>query len=454
MRDTKGKRISVLGAGRSGLAAAKLLLRKGAIVYLSDIQYSAEAEEKCKNIDDRNFQFELGEHSERLFNKTDMFVISPGIPMDVPVMKRARDMYIPVYGELETAYWFCKNPVIAVTGTNGKSTVTTMIKEIFDSAGRPAVAAGNIGLPFSDVVDSVSADSLIVLEVSSYQLETIETFHPNVSIILNITPDHIYRHGTMDEYIRCKFRIFENQNKDDMLLLNGDEDTLDIKVIDNSSSTWFFSGSSPVSNGAGFEDGILYSYCDGDASEIIDVNELQVPGKHNIENAAAASAAAVFAGVGDLSLIAKALKSFNGLEHRLEFVISNEGITFVNDSKATNLDSLTTALNAYDSKVILLAGGQEKGSDYTTMIELISDKVKTLVLYGESSTKMFSAWENCVTPVFKAVDLSDAVAKANREAGTGDIVLLSPGCPSFDMFTDFEHRGREYKRIVKALFSN
>ncbi|MCP4724796.1 MAG: UDP-N-acetylmuramoyl-L-alanine--D-glutamate ligase [bacterium] len=449
-----GRKITVLGAERSGMAAVKLLLRKGAKVFLSDIKYSVEVENKCSEIIDNNFQFELGEHSDKIFNFSDMFVISPGIPLDIPVIKKAREKNIPVYGELEIAYLYCKSPIIAVTGTNGKSTVTMMIKNIFDTSGKPAVAAGNIGLPFADIVDTVSNDTTIVLEVSSYQLETMNTFHPNISVILNITPDHIYRHKTMDEYTRCKFRIFENQTKEDILLLNRDDKVLNSPDLKNKPVSRYFSGNSPVSNGAGFSDGILYYYLDGNPTEIMNVSVLRVPGRHNIENAAAAAAASVFGGVENTALIADALKSFKGLEHRLEYVISNEGITFINDSKATNLNSLDTALNAYDQKLILIAGGQEKGTDYSSINSLISEKVKTLVLYGESRTLMAAAWGNSVDRIVDAEDLRSAVSSAYREAVNGDIVLLSPGCPSFDMFNDFEERGRIFKKIVNALFSN
>jgi len=448
-----GSRISVLGAGRSGLAAARFLLRRGANVFLSDSSTSDELDKQCSSIKHDKYDFELGGHSGRVFEKADVIIVSPGIQLDIPVIREARARHIEVTGELEFTSRFCENRIIAITGTNGKSTATSMVGEIFRAAGKPACVAGNIGVAFADVVDGLEPDETVILEVSSYQLETIETFHPWIGAVLNIQPDHLKRHKTMQEYTRCKMRINENQAGNDLLILNYNDGILKSAPRPECSHLWWFNNKGPVSNGAGVENDIMYQYTGGFRSEILECGGMQVPGAHNVENALAAISVAGFAGIPAKS-IAEGLRGFKGLEHRLENAGTISGVTFVNDSKATNVDSLMVALRSFTKPVILIAGGEDKRSDLHAADDLLRQSVKKLVLLGEAAERMHDAWKDVVPEIEKAPDFESAVHWAFHIAQEGDTVLLSPACASFDMFSNFEERGRIFKEIVKALKPN
>lgn len=449
-----GKRIGVLGAGKSGLAAARLLLMKGADVFLSDCKTSEDVETELSGL---GIEYELGRHSDKILHLRDLLVISPGIALDNPVVINALKKSIPVVGELEVASWFCRNPVIAITGTNGKTTVTMMLNKIFKAAEKPARVAGNIGTAFGvplSGIEDLEPDTTVILEVSSYQLETTKHFHPKTAVILNIKPDHLHRHKTMDAYTRCKLRIGENQKQDDVLILNRNDVLLTnadrLSSIPGCARRLWFNNRGAIHSGAGVKKNTMHLFIEGEKLKITGCGEIPVPGAHNINNALAAAVAAHFSGISP-DCIRKGLLSFKGLEHRLEHTRIVNGITFINDSKATNIDAMIAALSSFTKPVVLIAGGEDKGSDLSVAIRHLKDKVKVLVLLGEAAERMTHAWRNVVDNTKIAGSFEDAVHTAFKKAHAGDTVLLSPGCASFDMFKSFEERGEVFKEIVRGL---
>jgi len=449
-RHITGSRISVLGAGRSGIAAAKLLLKHGATVFLSDNASTQELEKNCGEINQPGFDFELGKHSDRILESTDLIVISPGIPLDVPIIIKAAGKKIPVFGELEMTSWLCKNRIIAVTGTNGKSTAVSMIGSVFDSAERPARVAGNIGVAFADVVDDLAEDETVILEVSSYQLETIDTFHPWISALLNVKPDHLKRHKTIEEYMRCKLRICENQTAKDLAIINKGDAALAKVELPGEPKKWWISNQESVFSGAGVNKETICYYKDGNEYALMPCREMPVPGTHNVENALVAVCTARYAGISTKN-IANGLRSYKGLEHRLEYTGELSGVRFINDSKATNIDSLLVAIKSFRDRIVLIAGGEDKGTDLSAANNMIKDRVKALLLIGESSDRMFHEWKNIIPDIGKVTDLESAVNAAYGKSEPGDIILLSPACASFDMFKNFEERGNIFKKIVSDL---
>ena len=445
-----GKRISVLGAGRSGLAVARLLLNKGARVFLSDNRTTEFIRSGCEKLKKLGLEYELGSHSENIFAGKDLLVISPGIGIENQVVVEASKKGIPVTGELEVASWFCRNPIIAITGTNGKSTVTLMLDNIFKAAGKPAKSAGNIGTAFSNIVENMEAEETVILEVSSYQLETIGTFHPDIAVILNISPDHLGRHKTMAEYTKSKLRIGENQRNDDVMVLNQNDSIVRDSDIPGEAKKIWINNIGSVENGAGIKNNNIFLFLDDEEKEIMPAGDLTVPGSHNVENALAAAAAAGSTGISHED-IAKGLSNFKGLEHRLEFVDTVKGVKFINDSKATNISAMIAALGSFSGSVILIAGGEDKGSDLSVADSIVAERVKTLILLGEASGRMYDAWQEKVSVTIKVESFEDAVDTAYRNSKPGDTVLLAPGCASFDMFTSFEERGITFKAIVHSL---
>jgi len=445
-----GSRIAVLGAGKSGLAAAKLLLKEGARVFLSEEKSSPEIRSACEELARLEMEYELGRNTEKIYTYNDLLVLSPGIGLDNPISAEAVNRGIPIIGELELAYRFCRYPVVAVTGTNGKSTTTAMIGNIYKTAGLPVSVGGNLGVPFCDLLADVEPNSTFVLEVSSYQLETIELFRANAAVIMNITPDHISRHKTMEEYIRCKYRIGENQTPSDGIILNANDSILALAHISGKAVRMEFSNTAPVTNGAGVAGGTMCLYKDGGQVELMPMQDMPIPGVHNVDNALAAAAAAFFMGIAP-EKIAEGIKTFQGLEHRLEYVDTINGVVFINDSKATNIDSMMIALRSYQLPVILIAGGRDKGSDLSVANELIRNTVKRLILLGEAADRMEKAWAGCVPAVERANSFVEGVRRAFYRAVPGDVVLLSPGCASFDMFMNFEERGRIFKELVRSF---
>ncbi len=454
MPDTgvKGKRVTVLGAARSGVGVAQLLQRSGASVFVSDIAGPDRLKENLARLRSLGIPFETGAHSAKVLD-TDLLVISPGIPSRIPLVVEAERRGLRVVSELEIASWFCPSPIVAVTGTNGKTTTTTLIGRMLADARKAHVVAGNIGTAFSSVLDELTKDSLAVLEVSSFQLDTIETFHPAIAVILNITPDHLDRYeNDFKKYAASKSRIFENQDSRDMLIYNADDPETREQVRfrrPHAGRILAFGMKQTTDEGAFVENGELTVALEGIRKPIVPAEDISMRGIHNLYNAMAATLVAFAVEVPAPSLRAT-LKNFKGVEHRLEFVREVDGVGYVNDSKATNVDSVWYALQSFEEPVVLLLGGRDKGNDYSKLYELADKHVKAIVAIGESADKVYQAFVGRQN-VVKAGSMQEAVNIARGLASPGDVVLLSPACSSFDWFENYEHRGRVFKEIVNAL---
>ncbi len=447
----KGRKISVIGGARSGLAVAKLLKKLGADVFLSDVKKPEEIKHvkfTLQELDQFGIKYEFGGHSESVFD-CDFMVISPGVPSNSEIVRRAIAKGLRVLSEIEVASWFCKAPIVAVTGTNGKTTTTSLIGHIFKTAGFKTIVAGNIGSPFSDYVLDADEKSVVVLEVSSFQLDHIESFRPKVSVLLNITPDHLDRYASFGDYILSKFRIFKNQKSDDFAVYNYDDEIVQPYVEQLDVVKMPFSVLERLSCGGFIEDDYLVLKLKNKEERILKMGELKLRGIHNVYNSLAAALAARAMEVKD-EIIRESLMSFEGVSHRLEFVREINGVKFINDSKATNVNSLWYALESFDEPIILIAGGRDKGNDYSKVYELVRKKVKLILAIGESREKIYNEFKN-LTKVIKVDSMEEAVKRAYEEAKPGDVVLLSPACASFDMFEDFEHRGEVFKKLVMQL---
>ncbi|MDQ1318301.1 MAG: UDP-N-acetylmuramoylalanine--D-glutamate ligase [Candidatus Poribacteria bacterium] len=452
--DFKDKRVIVLGLARSGEAAVKLLIRLGAHVLVSD----QKGEDELKDIFARlkseypQVEFHLGGHPEEIFEGADLVVVSPGVPFNIPVLESVRDKGIPVIGEIELAYRVCKAPIIAITGTKGKSTTSTLTGQILSKTfkGGKVVVAGNIGIPLSQYVLDLTESDLLVLVVSSFQLETTVHFRPAISVILNIMTDHMDRHKDFEEYYTAKRRIFANQTKQDYIVLNADDRLASACASLTDAKVVFFSSRQILDKGVYLKDGNIVANLHGnDIVTICRTNELKIPGRHNLENAMTATAVSMIYGAEPES-IAEVLRTFNGLEHALEFAGEANGIRFIDDSKATNVVSLKAALESIEKGVILIIGGRDKGNDYTQITPLIKEKVKHLVIIGESADKIQNSLGSFSVP-HRAGTMDDAVSMAYKLAESGDTVLLSTACASFDMFRDYAERGRIFKEAAKRI---
>jgi UDP-N-acetylmuramoylalanine--D-glutamate ligase len=444
-----GKRISVLGMARSGIACAKLLKKTGAEVFVSDTKEKEFLSSEINQLDELGIDLETGGHTSKAVVDKDFIVVSPGIPIDIPILNQAEALGIPIFSEIEVAYWLTDAEIIGITGSNGKTTTVTLIGEILKEDKRERQVGGNIGTPFSSIVEKISPDGIIVLELSSFQLERIEEFRPYIASVLNITPDHLDRHPDMKSYMEAKLRILENQTEDDFAVLNMDDEGSLRFASYGKSQKIFFSTQKELEQGAFVQEGKLISRWNGSKMEIIETNQIGIKGPHNLSNACAACAICSILEVSPES-IRKALRSFTGVEHRLEQVATISGISFVNDSKATNVDSVWYALQSVTPPIILIAGGRDKGGDFTRLRELVGKNVKALVLIGEAEEKIKKALGDLV-PTFHSDSMEEAVELSFKKAGPKETVLLSPGCASFDMFKDYQHRGEVFKVSVKNL---
>jgi UDP-N-acetylmuramoylalanine--D-glutamate ligase len=448
---TRG-RVTVIGAARSGLGAAKLLKSQGAQVFVSD----CESEEKLKSqlsiLESLQIPFETGGHTNRVYDCS-LMVISPGVPSNAPVVVEAQKRGIKVVSELEAASWFCNAPILAVTGSNGKTTTTALLGKIFEHAEKKSIVAGNIGAAFSNFVLDVDQTAVAIVEVSSFQLDHIESFHPKVAVLLNITPDHLDRYGkSFEKYVASKRRVFENQTTADFLVYNFDDPVTSLEVRKHAAShvrLLPFSQKTKLDEGAYLEHGRLVVGVSGTAEDIIAPSEISIKGRHNLYNSMAAALSARVMGV-SARVVGEMLKTFEGVEHRLEFVREVNGVKYVNDSKATNVESVWHAIQSFDRPLILLIGGRDKGNDYSRLFDLVRDRVKAIIAIGESAQKVVESFRS-VTNVEVAESMDEAVRKAAAVALRGDVVLLSPACTSFDWFENFEHRGRVFKEIVRSL---
>jgi UDP-N-acetylmuramoylalanine--D-glutamate ligase len=451
MREVMGKKIVVLGLARSGLAVARLLQQEGARVLGSDLKPREALDPEVKDLEDLGVQIESGGHSDEALDKADLVVVSPGVPDHVPILAKAQRAEIPVYSELEVASWWAQAPLVAVTGSNGKTTTTALIGEIFARSGRRHSVAGNIGFPLSASVRDVPPEGVIVAEVSSFQLERIESFRPRVGVILNITPDHLDRHPSMEAYSRLKAKLLMNQQASDWAVLNGDDPRTVALESESQGQTVLYSIHNEVSGGVFIRQGWIISQLGGREEVVLEVQKVGLPGPHNLSNSLAAVAAAQMMDV-DLSICAQGLSAFKGLPHRLELVRVLDGVKYVNDSKATNVDAVKQALLTFSEPILLIAGGRDKDGEFQRLQSLIGQRVRLLLLLGEAREKMRAAWGDVVETVM-VKDLEEALPMARARAIPGDCILLSPACASFDMFRDFEHRGQVFKEIVQGLKS-
>ena len=456
IREILNRSYTILGAGRSGVGIARLLKRKGAKVFLSE----NSPLDKLKYIDAdalrlEKIEFETGGHSDRIY-ENDIFIKSPGIPMNSPEILKALSLGKKVYGEIEAASWFCSCPIIAITGTNGKTTTTELTGEIFRNAGFDIKVCGNVGLAFSEIVDTLKDNSVVVLELSSFQLESTESFRPKVSAILNLTPDHLEWHGSMEEYLKSKLKINSNQKDDDVVIINYDDSELLNTIINLNAVKALFSVKKDLSKenlsiSAYLENGsIIFSDKNsGLKEEIIDVKDIFIKGNHNVQNSLAAIIAAKAFGI-HKEVIKKTLSDFKGVEHRIEFVREINGVKFYNDSKATNLDSMTVAVESFPGNIVLILGGKKMINDFSKVKGLIKQRAKIIIAVGDSKKDVEKQLSQDMKVIVKD-KFEDAIKSAYENSVSGDVVLFSPAYKSFDMFENFEHRGKEFKRIVNNL---
>jgi len=463
--DLKGKKVLVVGIARSGVAAARLLATRGATVTANDIKPESElgAADELRKL---GVTLSLGAHPESLFVNADLIVLSPGVPADLAPLESARRAGVEIISEPELAGRFLRGRMIGVTGSNGKTTVTTLVGELMRAAGAEVIVGGNIGTPLASLVEKSTEKTWTVAELSSFQLEMIDSLRVNVAVVTNITPDHLDRHGSFENYVRAKHRIFLNQTEDDWAVLNGqDNGVADMvaklgvrsrKVYFSTRATETVAGA-PA--GAYVRGGRVCTTMMTDREGEVDVmglEEIPLPGMHNVENvltALAATFCAMGTGIQDLPALIDATRRFKGVEHRIEYVAEVDGIKFYNDSKATNVDSTVKALEAFERGIIVILGGKDKGSDYTVLAPLIRSRVKLIILIGAASDKIAGQLEGA-GPMIRARSMQDAVLKAMEVATAGDIVLLAPACASFDMFENYEHRGRVFKEAVHDLASS
>lgn len=453
-----GKKVLVVGIARSGIAAARLLTSRGAHVTANDIKTVEKLQSEAEELNGLGAELVLGLHPEELFTGADLIIQSPGVPPDLEPFEAARQAGVKIISETELAALFLKGRLIGVTGSNGKTTTTTIAGELMRAAGAPTIVGGNIGTPLTSLIEQSSDESWLVAELSSFQLETIDTLHADVAVVTNITPDHLDRHGSFDSYMQAKHRIFLNQTVSDWAVLNADDGgvTEMATSLGIPSQKVYFSSKGSQAAHLYVRDGyICTSIVSGDNSEtrVIALAELQIPGMHNVENVMAALGV-VFCTMGtkadDLAPLVDAIKSFKGVEHRIEFVAETGGVRFYNDSKATNVDSTIKALEAFAGNVILILGGKDKGGDFSVLAPLIRERVRHIMLIGAASDKIADQLAGTQS-MTRAVSMEDAVLKSREMASSGDVVLLAPACASFDMFDNYEHRGRVFKEAVRNL---
>lgn len=444
----RGRKIAVLGMARSGMAVAELAMQYGGIPFVSDSANSGLLKRQTDRLNSLGIPFETDAHSEQVLG-CDYLVVSPGIPLGVDILMRAAEKGIPIFSEIEFASWACKGKIIAVTGSNGKTTTTTLIGAIFAAAGFDTFVCGNIGLPFAEVIPKITSESVAVVEVSNFQLETIADFKPDIAMILNLTPDHLDRHGSFEAYKDAKYRITENQLKEDHLLLNLDSLELMSDKITTEATVHLFSTSSSNEAAVFVEKDTLCWRGQYGTVPIIKTTDIMIPGPHNLQNAAASVCAAMLCGIKP-DVAERVLATFAGVEHRLENLGRVAGVSFINDSKATNVDSVCWALQSIDTPIYLIAGGRDKGAPYAPLIKHGKNKIKGILVLGEARDKLFNELGHSF-PVVIVDSLEDAVKKGFEMAYPGETVLLSPGCASFDMFDNFEHRGKVFKSAVANL---
>jgi UDP-N-acetylmuramoylalanine--D-glutamate ligase len=450
--ELKGKKVLVVGLGQSGLAAAVFLRQRGAQVTVSDVRSAAALAKEIPALLEHGIMVETGGHGLLTFRRQDLIVVSPGVPLDTPELVQVKAFGLPVIGELELAAQYLKGNILAITGSNGKTTTTALTGQILTTAGIEAQVGGNIGVPVVDLIAKSTESGWSVLEVSSFQLESTEVFHPQIAVILNITPDHLDRHGNFENYALAKERIFSSQTEADSLVLNAGNPRAAAAASRTTAKVYWFSLEEPVAQGTWVDHGaqgsqiVFRSASDAPVEPILPLTSIPLKGTHNVENVLAAVCAARLAGASPES-IARAVGNFRAVEHRLEYVATDNGVEYYNDSKATNVDAAAKAIAAFPGCIHLILGGKDKNSNYADLSDLLRKRVKTVYTIGSAATKIESHIRGMV-PIVSCETLDKAVLAARKAAHPGDVVLLSPACSSFDQFENYEHRGRVFKELV------
>jgi len=445
----KGKRVLVVGLGRSGVASALFLKELGAQVTVSDTKTQEELASEIPALLDRGIIVEAGRHGERTFREVDLIVVSPGVPVDVPQLTQARERGIPVIGEIELAARFLRGKIVAITGSNGKTTTTALSAQVVAAGGAAVQVGGNIGTPAISLAPTSTDDTWNVLEISSFQLETVETFRPKIAVVLNVTPDHLDRHRNFDGYVAAKVRIFEKQDGSDYAVLNREDPTCECMAAMTRARVYWFSRLREVEAGAFVRDGKIYWRDQNDAQEIMPVSEIGLKGAHNVENVLAAVCVGRLAGAAPAA-IRQAVRAFQAVEHRLEFVATINGVEYYNDSKATNVDATIKALESFSGHLHVILGGKHKGSPYTPLRSLLEQRAKRVYTIGAAAEIIENDLRGAVE-IVRAGTLESAIRRAAESAVAGDIVLLAPACASFDQFQGYEQRGGVFKEAVRAL---
>jgi len=446
--DLSGKRVLVVGLARTGVAAALFSAGYGATVKATDEKPEAQLGDIPERLRAAGITLELGGHVPSSFLDQDLIVLSPGVPAHLPELDKAREAGIPVWSEVELAWRFLRGKLVAITGSNGKTTTTSLVGHILKTAGIPTLVGGNIGTPLLALVETSEDKSVTVAEISSFQLETIEAFRPEIGVVLNITPDHLDRHVTFDAYAKAKMRMFENQIERDVAVLNADDPEI-TKRMPSRPHVYWFSRQKRVAQGAFLRDGQIMFRIEGDEFPLVRRDDIPLRGDHNVENVLAACAASYLAGAAPAA-IAAGVKSFKGVEHRLEFVAEINGVSFYNDSKATNVDAAVKALEAFPGPLLVILGGKDKGSPYEPLRAPLKQVARGAFLIGEAASKIATEVGDAV-PMTEAGTLDRAVQLAFEQAKPGNVVLLAPACSSFDQFENYEHRGRVFKQLVAEL---
>ena len=446
--DLAGKRLLVVGLARTGTVTSLFSAGYGATVTATDEKSEAELGETAAKLRAAGVKVELGGHNPQIFLDQDLIVVSPGVPGNLPALEDARARGVPVWSEIELAWRFLRGKLLAITGSNGKTTTTSLVAHILKTASIPTLVGGNIGTPLLALAESSMDTTVTVAEISSFQLETIDKFRPEIGVLLNLTPDHLDRHASFEEYAAAKMRMFENQLDRDAAVLNADDPEVTRRMPAKPHVYWF-SRQKRVVMGAFVRDGQILFRNEGTETALASCEEIALRGAHNLENVLAACAAAYLAGA-DPASIAAGVKTFRAVEHRLEFVAEIGGVSFYNDSKATNVDATLKALEAFPGSLLVILGGKDKGSDYSALREPLRQRARLALLIGAAAEKIAAQIGDAV-PAEHARTMERAVAMAAERAQAGDVVLLAPACASFDQFENYEHRGRVFKELVLKL---
>ena len=444
------KRVLIVGLGKSGISACRWLIRQGADVTIGDIQpETALNDELLSQARGLGAKLEIGAHRTETFVSSEMIIVSPGVPLDIAPLKAAREKKIPVIGEMELASRLFDTPILAVTGTNGKTTVVSLLESMIRGSGAKLFVGGNIGTPVMDYVLGERDADYVLLEVSSFQLDTMEHFRPELSILLNISPDHLDRYSDYEAYVRSKISIFRNQGPGHYAILNDDDAELAAFHPEGGMSVLRYGMERKAHRNAYLEDRAIITFIPGKGKQYFDTMGFRLPGRHNLQNLMGTILAGLALGL-EPGIIQEAINNFKGLPHRLEVVGRVRGVEFYDDSKATNVESAVRSIESFDKPLILIAGGRHKGADYSPLVKAAEGRVKRAIFLGEAKNLMAASFKNIIP--FDLVDsMEDAVSQAFLKAEDNDVVLLAPACSSFDMFTDYSHRGEVFKEKAKSL---